>query len=102
MNKKLTLTGLVLSLTLSLTAFANEDYQHGGDSAKRVEHLTQALDLNADQQAKVKALFDAQQEKLKAIHEETRTSLKAILTPEQSAKLESLHTEHQKMGKDKK
>ena len=102
MNKKLTLIGLLLSLTLSLTAVAAEDYHHGGDTDKRVEHLTQVLGLNADQQTKLKALFDAQQVKLKAVHEETQTGLKAILTPEQSAKLDALHTEHQKVSKDKK
>jgi Spy/CpxP family protein refolding chaperone len=102
MNTQLTLIGLILSLTMSVTAFAEENYHHTGDSTTRVEHLTKALDLNADQQAKVKALFDAQEVKLKAIHEETKTSLQAILTPEQSAKLEAAHAKHKAEGKDKK
>ncbi|MCX7068743.1 MAG: hypothetical protein NTW85_13775 [Methylococcales bacterium] len=99
MNKKLTLIGLILSLTMSLSTFAAEEYHHGGDSAARVEHLTKVLDLTADQQVKVKAIFDKQQEDMKAVHEATKTSLQAVLTPEQSAKLDAAHEEHKQMGK---
>ncbi len=99
MNKKLTLIGLILSLTMSLSAFAAEEYHHGGDSSARVEHLTKVLDLTADQQVKVKAIFDKQQEDMKAIHEAAKTSLQAVLTKEQSAKLDAAHEEHKKMGK---
>jgi Spy/CpxP family protein refolding chaperone len=103
MNKKLTLIGLILSLAMPLTAFAAEDYHHAADNAGRVAHLTKSLGLTADQQTKVKALFDAQEPKLKAVHEETKTALYAILTPEQTAKLEAAHAKHgEKLGKTAK
>jgi Spy/CpxP family protein refolding chaperone len=94
MNKQLTLIGAILSLTLSLTAVAAEDYHHASDTAARVAHMTKTLDLTAEQQTKVTALLDAQEPKLKAIHEETKTSLYALLTPEQIAKFEAAHAQH--------
>jgi Spy/CpxP family protein refolding chaperone len=92
---------LLLSLIMPLTALAAEGNPHAIDTTKHVELLTKELGLNADQQVKVKAIFDAQQEKLKAIHEETKTSLQAVLTPEQSAKLDAAHEKHKQARKDK-
>jgi Spy/CpxP family protein refolding chaperone len=60
---------------------------------RRLERLTEALGLTADQQAKIKALFDAQRAKMKAIHEETRTKMMALLNSDQKAKFEKWHEE---------
>ena len=88
MNKKL--IGVLLALSLPLTAIAvppqPEDF-----GAHRIERMTDELGLNADQAAKVAAIFNDQKAKLKAVHEETRIRLQGILTPEQMTKLDELH-----------
>ena len=76
-----------------------------------LEHLTKMLNLTADQQAQIKTILEAQKQKLEALHqsggdpaskkaqfqaiwESTKSQIDAILTPEQKAKLESLHKGH--------
>lgn len=98
MNKKL--IGLMLLLTLPLTAVAEMDTPF--DSHKRVEHLTKELGLNSEQQVKVEAIFDVQKQKLKAIHEETQANLKAVFTPEQMTKFEAMQEKRQQMRKERR
>lgn len=87
MNKSV--IGLLLALcVLPLTAFAEPDMANIAE--KRVAHMTEMLNLNAEQKSKVEAIFKAQQEKFKAVHEETHASIKAVLTPEQATKFERM------------
>jgi Spy/CpxP family protein refolding chaperone len=97
MTKKL--IGLMLLLTLPLTAVAEMDAPP--DSHKRVEHLTKELSLTSEQQVKVEAIFDTQKEKMKAAHEEAQAGLKAVLTPEQLTKFEAMQEKHQEMRREK-
>ena len=75
-----------------------------------VEHLTKALDLTPDQQAKVKAIFEqarpqikaAREEgrdKVQAIRESTRSQIRPILTPAQQAKWDAMQKAREDMRK---
>ncbi|MFI3190925.1 hypothetical protein BCS42_09900 [Crenothrix sp. D3] len=98
MNKKL--IGLLLALSIPLTAAAEMSYPHG-DMARHAEHLTKELGLNAEQKTKVEAIFEAQREKSKALHQETEVSLKAVFTPEQLTKFETMQAKHKEMRKER-
>jgi periplasmic protein CpxP/Spy len=87
---------LVCALVLPVSAaFAHGEHEgpwfHHGHHG---EHLAKALGLSAEQQAKVEEIFKEEGEKFKALHEEIHGKLNAVLTPEQQAKLEKLHSEH--------
>lgn len=75
-----------------------------------VEHLTKALDLTPDQQAKIKAIFEqakpqiqaARQEsrqKMQAIRESTRSQIRPILTPAQQTKWDAMQKAREDMRK---
>ena len=75
-----------------------------------VEHLTKALDLTPDQQAKIKAIFEqakpqvqaARQEsrqKVQAIRENVRSQIRPILTPAQQTKWDALQKAREDMRK---
>jgi protein CpxP len=75
-----------------------------------VEHLTKALDLTPEQQAKIQPIFDqakpqmkaARQEakqKVMAIRENTMAQIRPILTPEQQQKFDSLKKAREDMRK---
>ena len=75
-----------------------------------VEHLTRALDLTPDQQAKVKAIFEqakpqiqaARQEareKGKAIRENIQAQIRPILTPAQQQKYDAIKKAREDMRK---
>lgn len=97
MNIKL--IGLLLVLSVPLTAWADMAGFHG-DSSQRVERLSKELGLNDEQKTKVTAIFEAQKEKFKALHDEMDASLKAVLTPEQMAKFEAHKAKHQEARKE--
>ena len=83
-------------------------WQHNrGD---RMEHLTKALDLTPEQQAKIKPIFDqakpqikaARQEsrqKVQSIRENTMAQIRPILTPAQQQKFDSLKKAREDMRK---
>ena len=92
--------GLLLALSVPLTAFAEPDMDNNM-AEKRVERMTKTLDLNAEQKTKIEAIFKAQQEKAKALHEETDASVKAVLTPEQATKFDVMQEKRQEMRKER-
>jgi Spy/CpxP family protein refolding chaperone len=66
-----------------------------------VEHLTKALDLTPEQQAKIKPIFDQAKPQIMALRQETRQKVQAIreniqsqirpiLTPDQQQKFDAL------------
>jgi len=76
----------------------------------RVEHLTKALDLTPDQQAKVKAIFEQAKpqiqaareegkEKAQAIRESIRSQIRPILTPAQQTKWDAIQKAREDMRK---
>ena len=75
-----------------------------------VEHLTRALDLTPEQQAKIQPIFDQAKPQLKAAREESREKVRAIrentmaqirplLTPEQQQKFDALKKARENMRK---
>jgi protein CpxP len=75
-----------------------------------VEHLTRALDLTPEQQAKIQPIFDqakpqmkaARQEakqKLQAIRDNLRSQIRPILTPAQQQKWDALQKAREDMRK---
>lgn len=75
-----------------------------------VEHLTRALDLTPDQQAKVKAIFEQAKpqiqaareearEKGKAIRENIQAQIRPILTPAQQQKYDAIKKAREDMRK---
>ena len=102
MIKKITLITVSLLLPLSVSAFPN---QHGNAEkyhAKKIERLTQELELNSEQQTKMKALYKQQGEKFKAIKQETDQEARKILTVEQYDKLQTLKAERKQKRKANK
>ena len=99
MNKKIISIALALALPLTVAAFPGGDPagMAAHDNAK-IERMAKRLDLNADQKAKVEAIFKEQQDKMKAIHDETRTRIQGVLTKEQIAKMDSMKKEHHGKG----
>ena len=75
-----------------------------------VEHLTKALDLTPDQQAKIQPIFDQAKPQLKAARQESRQKIKEIrenihaqvrpiLTPAQQQKFDALKKAREDMRK---
>ena len=81
---------------------------HSGDVAGRMrEHFRKALDLTAEQEAKILPIVDATSTKLEGIRIETAERVRAVmeeskreiapqLSPEQQKKLEKLEAHHRK------
>lgn len=107
MKKEMVIGALALGLTAGGAALTTSQdlFAHGkGFKAhseerqqKRLDRLSEKLNLTADQKAKIQTLFDSQRAKMKAIREETHTKMLAMLTAEQKAELEKLRE-----GKGKK
>ncbi len=75
-----------------------------------VEHLTKALDLTPEQQAKIQPIFDAAKPQMKAAREESRQKVQAIrentmaqirpiLTPAQQTKFDAMKKAREDMRK---
>jgi periplasmic protein CpxP/Spy len=76
----------------------------------RLEHLTKALDLTPEQQAKVKAIFEQAKPQIKAAREEGRqkaqaireniqSQIRPILTPAQQQKFDAIKKAREDMRK---
>ena len=85
---------------------------------EHVQHMTQALNLSADQQTKVKAIFEDQQKQMESlkqdtslsqqdrrakfqqIHEATHQKIRDVLNEDQKAKFDQMKAQHKEhMGK---
>ena len=92
--------------------FASADAQdpsggHGGwHRGNPLEHMTESLDLTADQKAKIQPIIDQATPQLKAIHQEAMqkahtvmenamSQIRPLLTPDQQKKADDLHQAHQ-------
>ena len=115
----------LITLTAACALMATAAFGQAPDSASKdggwqnrrdqrrgnpVEHLTKALDLNADQQAKVQQLFDQAKPQLKAVRQETmdkikvirdkiRAQIRPILTPAQQQKFDAIQKARDDMRK---
>lgn len=86
---------------------------------QHLDHLSQMLSLTDDQKAKIKPVLEdtnAQSQsvskdtslsprdrhiKMRDLHEKSMTQIRGLLTPDQQAKLDSMHQKHEGMGRGK-
>ena len=88
--------------------------EHGPGSKHHVgnplEHLSESLNLTAEQKAKVQPIIDQVKPQIAAIHQEamdkmktimesTGTQIRPLLTPEQQQKFDAMKQAHQDMHK---
>ena len=94
---------------------ANEPDEHGaGPNHHRMgnplEHLSENLNLNAEQKAKVQPIIDQTRPQIAAIHQEAMDKMKALmesasaqirplLTPQQQEKFDAMKKAHEDMHK---
>ncbi len=121
MNRKLLTLAIAGALALGSGAAVQAEghgghrgwHGQGGHEGMGLKHLTKALDLTADQQAKVQPIIDAAKPQIVAIHQEAMQKSKAvldasmaqirpILTPEQQTKLDKIQAAREKMREAKK
>jgi Spy/CpxP family protein refolding chaperone len=118
-SRLITLTAACVALFATVSiglaqdpAAKNNDRPHRWQQKRGnpVEHLTKALDLTSDQQAKVQAIFDqakpqiqaAREEgrqKAQAIRENIRSQIRPILTPAQQQKYDAIKQARDDMQK---
>ena len=94
-------------------AAKNDDQRHNRWHHKRgnpLEHLTRALDLTPEQQAKIQPIFEQAKPQIKAAREESRqkvqqirentmAQIRPILTPAQQQKFDALKKAREDMRK---
>jgi Spy/CpxP family protein refolding chaperone len=95
MKKTIAILLASAGLVTGALAYANHPGEDGKHGEMRLQHMKEELNLTADQEAKIRAIFQKQQEKMKAIHEQTRDSIAAVLTADQKAKFERKQEERQ-------
>lgn len=96
--KKVAVTALALAfVTAGATAMACDGPQgergHKGpkDPEKRLEHMTEKLELSGEQRDQVKKIFESQRSKHEAGREEFKADLAKVLSKEQMEKFEAMH-----------
>ena len=117
MTRKLITLMAACGLTLGGLTYlrANEPGEHGPDPKHQhmgnpLEHLSESLDLTAEQEAKVQPIIDQTKPQIAAIHQEAMEKMKAImesttaqirplLTPPQQEKLDAMKKAHEDMHK---
>lgn len=76
---------------------------HGGKHGDRmINHMSEKLELTAEQKTQVESLFQEQHEKRKALREETHARLNDILNDEQQTKFEQMRTERKQRWQEKR
>jgi Spy/CpxP family protein refolding chaperone len=102
-----------VSIGLAQDPAAGNNDRHNRWQHKRgnpVEHLTKALDLTPEQQAKIQPIFDQAKPQLKAAREESkekaqaireniRSQIRPILTPAQQQKYDAMQKAREDMRK---
>lgn len=99
---KKSLIALTLAAIIPAAAYAASD--RGGEHTRgaHVERLAERLELNEEQQAKMRALFEEQRAQHKAMREQMRGKMSELLTPEQLAKMEAMRDQHREHRKEKR
>jgi hypothetical protein len=106
---------LVAAGAIALGGFVIVEAQPGPDGGGHchgygfgLQHLTETLNLNSDQQTKVQPILDEAKPQFAAIHQEamqkakgvmdrTLSQVRPVLTPEQQKKLDAIQKAHQDM-----
>jgi len=129
---QMVLMSAIFALAAALFAAAQENQQQGGpppdqqqpgqhgawqrgprDPAQRLAHLTKALDLTSDQQAKIKGILEDEQKqaqaifqegsgaqedrrsKMMALRQQTSSQIRGVLTPDQQKKFDAMEMRQQ-------
>lgn len=101
MNKKIIIIALAFALPLTAFAFSGDKNESGGHYAKRLERLTENLNLTAEQKAKLEPILKEQEEKFKTIREETHKRMQEVLTKEQLTKMDEMKKQRRKEWQNK-
>jgi|GEM_PF-3665277 len=97
MKKLVTTIAAIMLGTIALTGFASP-YGYGPSSNRmetRLEHMTNYLNLNEDQQQQIKALFEKKVQERKAMRGKMHEDIKSVLNEEQQARFTAMHEERQ-------
>lgn len=102
--KKMTTLVLALFTSAAIAGAANAaPSSHPATMANRiVDNMTRNLDLTAEQQTKLKAIFEEEGKKVRAVRADTRAKVDQVLTPEQKAKAKQLREERIKKWKERR
>lgn len=87
-------TTLLLATLLSAGAFAahaSEGYM--GKMEKRMQHMTENLDLNEEQQLQMREIMKSHRKERKAMKEHKADKIRSILTPAQQEKFDQHRAE---------
>ena len=93
MNKLITLSTALVLGTLTVAAVA-APYGYGPRHDRmenRIERMTEHLNLNAEQQAQIKTMFEQHQRDRSATRERMHKNINAVLNEEQQAKFKAMH-----------
>jgi K+/H+ antiporter YhaU regulatory subunit KhtT len=102
LSKMMALTLLAVVTGFTASASAGKCPYHY-DIDKKMSKLTKKLDLNADQQAKVRSILQEKQKKLDemckqmmTLKDDTHQKMEAVLNADQKAKFEKMMSKHNK------
>lgn len=109
MKRNLLTLAAIIALGATRMAVAHGQDPAGHEHGFVLEHLTQTLNLTADQQAKVQPIIDQARpqiiaihqeamQKAKAIHDNAMSQIRPLLTPEQQQKLDQLEKAREDMA----
>lgn len=99
---KKTLIALTLAAIIPGAAYAASDQGGAHMRGAHVERLAERLELNDEQQAKVRALFEEQRAQHQAMREQMRGKMAEVLTPEQLAKMEAMREQRREHREEKR
>lgn len=99
---KKTLIALTLAAIIPAAAYAASDKGGVHMRGAHVERLAERLELNDEQQAKVRALFEEQRAQHESMREQMRGKMAEVLTPEQLAKMEAMRDQYREHRKEKR
>ena len=99
---KKTFIALTLAAIIPAAAYA-ASYERGEHArGPHVERLAERLELSAEQQEKVRTLFEEQQAQREAMRAQMRGKMAEVLTPDQLAKMDAMRDQHREYRKDKR
>lgn len=86
----------IAAITLGAVLIPAAVIAGGHYGGHRFERMSEHLQLNEQQQAEVKKIFEEQREERRAMREKTRERISAVLTEEQRAKWDAMRDQRRK------